>query len=147
MEIGNFKISMCRNNYDPEGDVGDCDTTGIKFEFDYIYYKNKRSSEQVIERRGEIIVHSDEYNNELVLGAKFWNFHWEDIQTLRKAIKKEIFTRLAESLSDNADKYDEDVFLVMEDIKALRKVYDKLSFYCLNPHFNWLEDKQKGGID
>ena len=114
MEIKNLKIEPLHNIYDPESDV--YYTEGIIITF----------KEQRWDRK--IIIHNDEYSDSHVIGMKLFEFSTENVAFLRERLRKEIYKRLAKSFKEDADYYDPDISNVMEDISALRKLYDHLDY-------------------
>ena len=114
MEIKNLKIEMLHNIYDPEGSV--YYTEGI-----IITFKERRWDRK-------IVIHDDEYSDSNVIGMKLFEFSAENVAFLRELLKKEIYKRLAKSFKEHADYYDPDISNVMEDISALRKLYDNLGY-------------------
>ena len=114
MEIRNLKIEMLYRNYDPESPV--YHTEGI-----IITFKERRWDRK-------IVIHDDEYSDSNVIGMKLYEFSAENVAFLKERLKKEIYKRLAKSFKEGADYYDPNIVNVMEDISALRKLYDHLEY-------------------
>ena len=60
---------------------------------------------------------------------------------MRKAIKTEIYERLNNSFKEDVDYDSFDIIYAMDDIKALRTVYNELNYLHYLPHVSWLEEK------
>lgn len=114
MEIKNLKIELLHKIYDPEGDV--YYTEGV-----IITFKERRWDRK-------IIIHDDEFSDSHVIGMKLYEFSAENVAFLRERLKKEIYKRLAKSFKEDVNFYDSDISNVMEDISALRKLYDHLDY-------------------
>ena len=131
MNITVIEFSMVRCNLDNEAPI--CDTTGINIRF--VEDGRCRSYEH------NIIIHSDEYENSDVIGMKLRCLTKDNIEQLRKAIKTEIYERLNNSFKEDVDYDSFDIIYAMDDIKALRTVYNELNYLHYLPHVSWLEEK------